>query len=104
MTMKLRVIPRSNTNDRDWRDRALCGDDPDLWYPHPKSSNAIIAAQTAEAKRICRNCPVLKQCRADVQAIEGGTGPNSRWGIRAGMTPQERHNEWRRTHRGEVAA
>ena len=50
------------TSPREWRLRAACRghEDMDLWHPVTSSSPGI-----AEAKRICRGCPVRVECGED---------------------------------------
>lgn len=97
MTAVVRVI--STNPERDWRQNALCSDDPDLWFPHTNSKQPRDVAQVEEAKATCLVCPVLEQCRANILALEGGKPRDQRFGIFAAMTPGERHNLWRRDHR-----
>jgi WhiB family redox-sensing transcriptional regulator len=45
----------------DWRHQAACLDqDPELFFPVGDSDQAH--AQSEDAKRICRTCPVIQQC------------------------------------------
>ena len=45
----------------DWRDNAACRDiDPDLFFPIGTGEGDLI--RVAEAKRVCRACPVQAQC------------------------------------------
>ncbi|MBK3586377.1 WhiB family transcriptional regulator [Streptomyces sp. MBT57] len=44
-----------------WRTHAACRDeDPDLFFPIGSSGPAVV--QAAEAKAVCRGCPVQAQC------------------------------------------
>src|SRR5438067_7021541 len=44
-----------------WRDQAACRhEDPELFFPVGTGVPAQI--QTAEAKRVCRRCPVMAEC------------------------------------------
>ena len=64
--------------DQDWRAHALCANtDPDLWF-------AAGAIEHKDAKRVCRSCPVQKQCLTYAMdaPIDHGI-----WG---GMTERER--------------
>jgi WhiB family redox-sensing transcriptional regulator len=55
-----------------WRDRAACADaDPALWFPE--------GAPATEAVRICRTCPVRRECVADDLAFPFPAG------VRAGL-------------------
>ncbi|MBN9109614.1 MAG: WhiB family transcriptional regulator [Pseudonocardia sp.] len=74
--------------DRDgWRDRAACarpGVDPEAFYPLDLDPGgpAVMAA-----RRVCGACPVRALCLLDVMASED---PARRWGVIAGLTPDER--------------
>ncbi len=70
---------------RDWRNDAECAEvDPEIFYP--LDLNPTGPAVTA-ARAICAGCPVRLACLLDV--IEG-EDPARRWGITAGLTPDER--------------
>lgn len=65
-----------------WIKDALCGSgdyDFDLWFPGPAEP-----LKAAKAIRICRSCPVRKQCledslkRREVRGIRGGMSGNKR--------------------------
>jgi WhiB family redox-sensing transcriptional regulator len=45
----------------DWRHRAACkSEDPELFFPVGDTGPALL--QIAEAKAVCRRCPVQAQC------------------------------------------
>lgn len=45
----------------DWRHRAACREqDPELFFPVGNSGPALV--QIAEAKAVCRRCPVADEC------------------------------------------
>lgn len=70
--------------DQDWRAFALCARfDPNLWF-------APGAIEHKEAKRICRDCPVRRDCLA--YAMETPVDH----GIWGGMTERERRRQRRR--------
>jgi len=72
------------TEELEWRAGALCsGSDPDLWF----SPGAI---EHKEAKRICRDCPVRRECLEYALATPVDQGV---WG---GMTERERRSYRRR--------
>jgi hypothetical protein len=52
--------------DRDWMNKAKCRNhpNPDIFFASEKGSNANpqIARQLAEAKAICKTCPVTAPC------------------------------------------
>lgn len=62
----------------DWRDLALCAEiDPELWFPEKGES-------ARPAKRVCRACPVRRECLADALRRD------EQWGIWGGLSRQER--------------
>jgi WhiB family redox-sensing transcriptional regulator len=67
----------------DWRHDAICRDeDPELFFPVGTSGPALM--QIAEAKTVCRRCPVTEQCLA--WALESGQDA----GVWGGMSEDER--------------
>lgn len=66
--------------------RLPCTVDPDAWFPDKADQLAV-----ALAKAGCAACPVLTECRTEVERYEATSGPSRRWGIWAGLTPEERH-------------
>lgn len=76
----------------DWRHRALCRDeDPELFFPVGNGGPALL--QAAEAKTVCRRCPVVSDCLA--WALASGQD-NGVWG---GMGEDERRALKRRNAR-----
>lgn len=70
---------------RDWREAAVCAtSDPEIFYPLDIDP---CGPAVAVARRICAGCPVRTACLGDVMA---GEDPARRWGVTAGMTPDER--------------
>ncbi|OJY49535.1 WhiB family transcriptional regulator [Pseudonocardia sp. 73-21] len=70
---------------QDWRRDAMCAEvDPEVFYP--LDLDPIGPAVTA-ARGICADCVVRLNCLLDVMA---GEDPARRWGITAGLTPDER--------------
>lgn len=67
----------------DWRHDAVCRDeDPELFFPVGKSGPAEV--QIAEAKAVCRRCPVASSCLA--WALESGQDA----GVWGGLDEDER--------------
>jgi WhiB family transcriptional regulator, redox-sensing transcriptional regulator len=67
-----------STEDQDWRALASCAiNDPDLFF-------AVGAREHKLAKKICRNCPVRRECLA--YAMDAPVDH----GIWGGMTERER--------------
>ncbi len=76
----------------DWRDRAACRDeDPELHFPVGTSGPALL--QIAEAKTVCRRCPVVSRCLS--YALE----TNQPFGVWGGMSEREREALKRRNAR-----
>lgn len=86
----------------DWRELAACrgwveenGSDP--WFPeHPGAPGAY-----ETAKKICAGCPVAQQCLDTAMAEEGSVHGRQRWGMFAGLLPEERHHLYKRRARHE---
>ena len=79
----------------DWRHDAICRDeDPELFFPVGTSGPALM--QIAEAKSVCRRCPVTESCLQ--WALESGQDA----GVWGGMSEDERRALKRRTSRARV--
>ncbi len=67
----------------DWRHQAICRDeDPELFFPVGTTGPALL--QVAEAKAVCRRCPVASSCLQ--WALESGQDA----GVWGGMSEDER--------------
>lgn len=78
-------------SDEDWSSRAICPQtDPEAFYPEKGGS-------TKEAKRICRECPVQKQC------LQWALDNDERFGVWGGLSERERRRLKRGIHPGEAA-
>jgi hypothetical protein len=77
--------------------------DPELWFPHSLTSAEGIR-QTETARAVCEVCPARRACLEDILANEGGTRPENRYGIYAGLTPDERFGIHRARVRRAAAA
>lgn len=76
----------------DWRHDAACREeDPELFFPVGTTGPALL--QAAEAKTVCRRCPVTSNCLAWALA----TGQDA--GVWGSMTEDERRALRRRTAR-----
>ena len=66
----------------DWRHRAACRDeDPELFFPVGKGGPTL--RQIAEAKTVCRRCPVTAECLQEatergLEGVWGGTSEDER--------------------------
>lgn len=69
----------------DWEAHAACRrHDPELWHPEQGGDGG------AEARRICRECPVRQQCLAAALAEERHLAAGARHGIRGGHSARAR--------------
>ena len=81
--------------DYEWRKQALCRDtDPELFFPIGTTGQALL--QISEAKNVCRECCVKKECldfaietNQDC-GIWGGTSEDERRQIRRQMAAERR--------------
>ena len=71
-----------------WTTRAACiGADIDVdFFPGDNHSRHAYA----RAKRVCHECPVTIHCLRLALYLEDGLAETSRWGMWAGLTPQQR--------------
>lgn len=76
--------------DQEWRAQAACRglsssvDDP--W--HPEAGEMADSFKTA--RRICRGCPVRRDCLAWVMGLERGLSSFSRYGMWGGFSARQR--------------
>jgi WhiB family redox-sensing transcriptional regulator len=77
--------PNGEVYGGDWRLTAACkGEDPELFYPEGRDAEKI--RLTRAAKVICARCAVVSECGSDA------LGEASQYGIRGGLTEEERRN------------
>jgi WhiB family redox-sensing transcriptional regulator len=68
----------------DWKLDGVCRTiDPDLWFPDAPQTGAV-------AKRVCRSCPVIKEC------LQYALDNNEMYGVWGGMGNSERKSLRRR--------
>lgn len=86
------------------RPRAICRDDPDLYFPAGYSHS--YRPQIDAAKRTCARCPLLSDCLREALADEGSKdgGARNGNGIRGGLTPGERYRLYLKVSGGVPAA
>jgi WhiB family redox-sensing transcriptional regulator len=81
----------------DWRHQAAClNEDPELFFPVGNTGPALM--QIAEAKKVCRVCPVREACLQ--WALDAGQDH----GVWGGMSEDERRALRRRAARSRVRA
>lgn len=69
----------------DWRDRSNCGDLPtSIFFPENAQSDKV----WDRARAICSECEVRVECLAFALSYEE---LEDRWGMYAGLTPNERN-------------
>lgn len=70
-----------------WDDHAACKGLTDAFFPERGDSVGADAA-----RRVClHSCPVRQQCLDAALQEEGSAGKSTRYGVRGGLTPNERH-------------
>ena len=75
---------------QEWRQRAACrGLDVNFFYPEKFTGRP----QTVLARKLCFTCPVKDECLDDALAT------HDKWGVRGGMSPNERRVEARKRRR-----
>lgn len=75
----------------DWMEQAACTNvDPVIFFPGPGRAGA---ANTKQAKQICRTCPVVNDCVTYAMSF----APRSLIGIWGGMTERERARQHKAT-------
>lgn len=80
----------------DWMEDARCAQiDPDLWH-------AELGASYTQAARVCRRCPVQRQCADHATRLEGDASKRDRHGLWAGQAPREREAHAERQNRNET--
>lgn len=81
------VLPGPNADFWDWQLHGACrGKDSDVFY-HPDGERGRARwRREAQAKAICRGCPVLSQCREHALAV---AEPYGIWG---GLNEGERND------------
>ena len=56
-----KYVHMDKSRDNDWQERGACiGEDPELFFPVGNTGPAVL--QIAEAKAVCRTCPVMAEC------------------------------------------
>lgn len=69
---------------------------PDDWHP----DGGTVEKRTADAKRLCAECPLTSPCLEFILDFEGGNTLNTRHGYWAGTIPEHRANLTDARHAG----
>lgn len=81
----VRRLPVPVTETWDWQMRSACRDiDTEVFFHPDRERGAARAHREAEAKKVCRACPVVQQCREHALAVRE---PYGVWG---GLSETER--------------
>ncbi|GAA3883825.1 WhiB family transcriptional regulator [Saccharothrix violaceirubra] len=68
---ELSRLPVPVTESWDWQLRGSCrGRDSSLFFHQPHERGSVRQEREARAKQICRQCPVLRECRAHALTVE----------------------------------
>lgn len=87
-----------------WQDDALCKGSTNAFYDDVYGADEgngepVDTAALQRARGVCSICPVRTECFAQVMEDEAGSAADKRFGITAGMTPEQR---WSAEKRGTV--
>ena len=84
--------------DQDWRSLAACRSaDPDLFFPISSSGQSMV--QVAEAKAVCAECRVRRECLAfalrthQVHGVWGGLSEQERYPLRSATLVGIEHSQ-----------
>lgn len=89
-------------SDESWTDDALCKGAPlEVFYERPlpfddSEGRSIDVEAVDEVRTMCDVCPVRGLCFGASMAEESGKAITNRDGVRAGMTPHQRHSAEKR--------
>jgi len=76
---------RRPVRDQEWETRAACRGQPsEVFFGSDNETREDRSRREALARRLCRNCPVLRPCQSYAVAAQ------EPYGIWGGMTPVER--------------
>ncbi|SDP63373.1 WhiB family transcriptional regulator, redox-sensing transcriptional regulator [Pedococcus dokdonensis] len=77
-------LPQPTLDEYEWQDRASCRSVPvAVFFQSENARGGVRAAGEEAAKRVCRVCPVIAQCRVHAIAAED-------YGVWGGLTALER--------------
>ena len=91
--------------DHKWRDYAACRDVPEeaffqwVWYDDLEEPKLLDLDALERARDVCRNCPVRVACHEDSMVLEADSPAKYRFGVRALLTPLQRHTLSKRAWR-----
>ena len=89
-----------DTENLDWQEQAECRHYDNVLFFGPDQGESELEKQTreAEAKAVCRQCPVIEPC------LEFAMETNQKYGIWGGMNDKERASLKRRRARARRAS
>ena len=80
--------PQTPSNPQHWSDDALCKGHVDMMFPREHKDLSYIS----EARRLCRQCPVRKECLEYALSFPA----SDQHGVWAGLTPRQLDAEAKR--------
>lgn len=86
-----------------WVDHAACCTvgDPEIFFP--RTPENVDPSETLMALAICRECPVIAECRAMADQFEGTRMKSGLYGIFGGELPAARYTRRRRERKAKTA-
>lgn len=85
----VRRLPTAVAENWDWQLRAACRSLDSAHFFHPDRERGSRRVERDEgAKRVCRRCPVIVECRRHALAA------HEPYGVWGGMTEEERRAAW----------
>lgn len=80
-------------NKNDWLDDAKCVGALRVFYEDTENEDGSYDQEgLAAARSLCDVCPVRRRCHAEAQEDELHRSSSERFGVRAGLTPEQRHS------------
>lgn len=93
----------------DWADKAACKGQGDLFFDETWPDEDVawpLPSALRRCRSVCDSCPVRRPCIEEAMRVEEGTAAAFRYGVRAGLTPEQRRSldasEWRCPNDGTV--
>lgn len=82
-----------------WRAKAAClSVDPEMFFPVGEPGSKAYERDAEPARAVCAHCTVLVECLEDSLRL------GDKWGIRGGLDPDERGQQFGRRRRRKVVA
>lgn len=89
--------------EQDWGTKAECRNaETELFFSHALNAGQAVRKKFSGQHHLeirenfCGRCPVRRQCFEQIMTAEGGAGKLYRFGVYAGLTPDQRHSLMKR--------